>query len=729
MRAKTLFFSLLCLSVGGLAGCGAGKDSQETGDTTETGQEPAAWAWDAEAEAVDCVAGTIDAPLLDAALADAGLSIDELGYTAEHWSHASYKNYLDDPFLLSWFREHLMEPLRFLCSGAQLAADLDHAATTDHPVATALGEMMVLVDTPPVSEAPQIAEADLASYGLASTDLPEELTEALGDILSAMEEVGAVREALDAVAPANTNKLVKYGHGGIIIDFESSPDLTSASDQDWLVSADGPRSFYDPARVLAYAIEEADLERFRDTDALLDIELGLGRVIVAGSGADAPGEIGNVALYIDLGGDDTYVHPVGANNKAVPVSVHIDLGGNDTYGYVEHDEGTDALLPSDQDGRYQGDDNLGRFSLSRVGRQGSGRFGVGMLFDYGQGDDQYRSLRVSQGWGHLGVGVLFDDGGDDLYLGEEGVQGSASLGLGLFMDLGGNDTHRTLHTSQGFAYVGAAGMAWDGGGDDTWYANPGKEEDGGTTVYSSPQLPSGGNSSFCQGMALGMRNDAGVTFLSGGVAALRDRGGDDDYMAGTFAQGSGYWQGTGYLLEGDGHDLYDAYYYVQGGAAHYAAGILLDEGDGDDALNSRLVPNYMHFGAGHDFSVGIHVNEAGNDDYVYGGLAAGASNCQGVGLLVDNDGMDTYEALSSYSTGLGNHSGECASRTGAPSIGLFLDSGGDEDTYVWPGGDGLPVPANDSVFGHRHHETEDEFGGAADGDGETSLHAGGDVMP
>ena len=112
--------------------------------------------------------------------------------------------------------------------------------------------------------------------------------------------------------------------------------------------------------------------------------------------------------------------------------------------------------------------------------------------------------RFIQGWANLGVGVLYDDGGDDTYLAEEGAQGAASMGIALFMDASGNDEHRSFHASQGFAYVQAVGMVWDGGGDDVWYANPGKEEDGGTTLYYSPQLPSGGNSSFSQGAGFGL---------------------------------------------------------------------------------------------------------------------------------------------------------------------------------------------------------------------------------
>jgi hypothetical protein len=713
---------------------------QDPDSPVDTGEpEPAAPpAWTEEAALIDCPVGSVEgpvgsvegpvgsveAPLLDAALLDAGLEAGDVGYTESDWEYASYGRYLEDPFLLSWFRPAISAPLLLPCRGAQQATDLDFAATSDHPVSAALGVAMGRLDHVTVAVPLDPREATQSLVDL--SDLPADLGEALVPIFSALQEIGRVRDALDETAPLREGKLVKFGHGGVLLDTEAAPDLTDASVQDWLLAEDGPRSLYDPARVLAFAIEDADLERFEGQDISWSADSDLGPILITGPGDDAPGDIGMQAFHLDTGGNDTWIHEAGANSRSYPVSVHIDLSGNDTYGYEERDAGDDALLPSDSEGRYSGDENYGTFSLSNTGRQGSGRYGVGFLFDLG-GDDHYQSLRASQGWGHLGVGALLDAAGDDTYLGEAGVQGAGSLGVGLFLDLEGDDLHKTFTNSQGFGYVAGAGIAWDGGGDDTWYANPGKSEDGGLTLYYSPQLPGNGNSGFSQGVGFGMRNDAATTFLSGGVGVLRDLAGDDDYTAGTFAQGSGYWQGTGYFLEGGGSDIYDAYYYVQGGAAHYAIGVFLDDGDGDDALNTRMTPNHMQVGAGHDFSVGVHVNEGGDDTYVFGGLAAGASNCQGIGLFVDNDGADSYTANSTLSVGLGNHSGECESRDQVDSIGLFLDGGGDADQWAWPAED-IRSPGDDASFGIRWNGTDDEFGGAVDGDGETSLHSGG-VLP
>jgi len=696
-----------------------------TGAPEDTGEPVLPPEWLAEADPIACTWGAVDTPLLDAALEDAVLTADEVVYTNRDIDYASYDRYLDDPFKLSWFDRYHRDPLEYPCFAGQVAADLDHAGASTHPVSVALGEAMALVDVVGVASPidPATASQDLVDLSA----LPADLRQALVPILAALVEVAAARAVMEDSAPEDPEDLVDFGHGGVIIDYSSAPDLTDEEVQTWILSESGPRALYDPARVLAHAVEHADLGRFAGQDTTFDQETHLGRVIVSGPGSDSPGDLGPVAFYLDLGGDDLYTHPVAASSVDVPAAVHVDLGGDDVYTYEEDDEGTENLLPSDDDGRYRGDDYYGPFSLSLVGRQGSGRFGVGLLFDFGAGQDHYQSLRMSQGWGHLGVGVAYDDGGDDTWLGEAGVQGAASMGLGLLIDAAGNDTHGTFTDSQGFAYVQAAGLVWDGDGRDTWFADPGKAEDGGTTVYYSPQLAGNGNSSFSQGAGFGQRNDAALTFLSGGIGVLRDAAGSDAYTAGTFAQGTGYWQGTGLLLDGAGDDAYDAYYYVQGGAAHYATGVLLDDGDGADRYNTNMTPNYVQLGTGHDYSIGMMINEAGDDTYVFAGLAAGASNCQGMGFFVDNDGADSYTTSSTYGVGLGNMSGECDSGTRkvVDNVGLFLDSGGDTDTWSWPADEGHPVPGDDSSFGYSWNDSEYEHGGAVDGDGETGLHAGG----
>jgi hypothetical protein len=148
---------------------------------------------------------------------------------------------------------------------------------------------------------------------------------------------------------------------------------------------------------------------------------------------------------------------------------------------------------------------------------------------------------------------------------------------------------------------------------------------------------------------------------------------------------------------------------------------------GNDTVNVGMSSNSMHVGAGHDYSVGIHINDGGDDEYVFGSLAAGASNCQGVGLFVDNGGIDIYSPNNTYNTGLGNHSGECEapSRVVGQSVGIFMDSGGDADTYGGTWEDQHPPPGNDLTFGVQWNGTDDEHGGGIDGSGRTGIYATG----
>jgi hypothetical protein len=245
-------------------------------------------------------------------------------------------------------------------------------------------------------------------------------------------------------------------------------------------------------------------------------------------------------------------------------------------------------------------------------------------------------------------------------------------------------------------------------------------------VYLSPQRPENGNSSFCQGAGFGSRNDSSaLSSLSGGLGILRDAGGDDSYDASVFAQGAGYWEGIGILSDADGSDRYDAYWYVQGAAAHYAVGILADSGEGDDAFDLLRPSQLMSLGAGHDFSLGVLIGESGNDRYYVQGLSAGASNCNGIGLFVDNAGDDTYTAVSDLGSGVGNVSPECTSRADAVSIGIMLDADGvDAYDYVASTHPSFVAPVDDGTWGYARASLPSEHGGGRDGSGDSGVRAG-----
>lgn len=688
---------------------------------------------------MDCAEGA-EAPLLESALADANLDREDLGFESSLWASWERMGYVRGPFQMPWFEDAHHEPEHAACFARQTSADFDAAALTLHPVAAAIGAQatasgielegnpIAALDTP-LSEA-LAALVNAAGGGddaERADELPEDLAAALVPIILALAAGIDARHAMDETSADITKPQRMFsGAAGLVIpDVGYLPEVTDPDAvelfADWYMSESGPRQLLLPAKQIAFAIEDANLAGFAggETDWQFATDAGIIRVAPS---TDDTHEIGDnsVLFLLDLGGNDTYLDGAGANrNDENPVAVNVDLGGQDHYGYVEvpDDHDIEGTLVSDSDGRENQSTHW--VSDSGTGRQGSGRYGIGMAFDLGGDDDIWASLRMSQGFGTLGIGVLRDDGGNDTYAAEAGAQGSGVFGWGLLLDGGGDDTYTAWAYSQGFGYVGGVGTLHDNAGNDDYFANPG-DAFAGVTLYYSPQLPGGeGNSSFCQGAGFGLRGDSWEQYFSGGFGVLRDVEGDDSYQTGVFGQGTGYWEGTGLLADGAGNDQYDALYYMQAGVAHYAMGLFF-EGGGDDAYNQRFDSYYMHTGAGHDYSLGLFVDEGGNDTYGYGGLAVGASNCQGVGIFVDKDGTDLYDARSSYSTGLGNHSGECESRTSEPSIGLFIDSGGDVDDYRWPE-DTMRLPANDSSFGIDWNGTDDEHGGAVDGDGATGF--------
>lgn len=709
--------------------------ADDSGDPGDSGpDDPVLSTWDPTAEILACNQGA-DAPLYDAALANAEIAREDVGFPASLWNALARSGYVRGAYQWPSFEAVHHEPEYAACWVRQSEADLDAAALAAHPVASSIRAVAAL-QSRTWTEDPLPASADLeaalehlvAAAGgggdvSAASQLAGDLAAALAPVVEALAVAIEARDAMVAAAEgvAGTRKLYNGAAGMVIGGSAYLPDIAdadaNAAFESWFTTS-GPSTLLLPTAQLAFAIEEADLARFAGRDDTWSFATEAGTIAIAGSGGDdhALGEGEAQLLLLDLGGDDTYRDGAGANrDEDNPVAVAIDLGGNDAYGYdvVPDDHDTEGVLASDAGGRSR---SGGYYpSASDVPRQGAGRLGIGMLLDLGGGNDSYASLRMSQGFGALGVGVLYDDGGDDTYAAEAGAQGSAVFGYGLLLDRAGNDTYLGWAYSQGFGYVGSVGALVDVEGDDDFRADPGNGF-GGTTLYASPQLPGGeGNSSFCQGAGFGLRGDSYGLWLSGGLGVLRDASGSDSYVAGVFSEGTGYWEGTGLLSDGDGADQYDALYYMQGGSAHFATGLLHD-GGGDDRYNQRFDSYYMHSGAGHDYSLGMLIDESGDDTYGYNGLAAGASNCQGVGVFVDRDGSDVYDARSTYSTGLGNHSGECASRTSQASTGIFLDSGGDADTYLWPGGDGR-VPSDDSVFGIEWNATDDEHGGAVDGDG------------
>ena len=729
--------------------------------------------WDPEPQRTMQCAPERAAPLFDALLMQAGLTRATLTFSPEDYAGSRYfaDGLLDDAFRLPSFRAIQGAPLQAGCFADEAAAALDDVARGGHPVAAMIRrsarDLDRALDGPPVLRPIAAPSDESAQAGLAHAigaaceaagqpwdapvaalaALPDALARDLTPIFVAMADALAAHRAMVADAPILTPRAwVEEGGMGMVpiagLAYLSKPKLLEHLEG----RATLPALFLGAARV-AYAIESVDWSRYRGlTGVTLDLATPIGRILIRDAAIDtypaaAPEALPTAAagdtagaptwFLLDTGGSDVHYDDVGATTvPTLGVSVAIDLAGDDSYGYEASIDPASGLVQDDDGRRPAGDpaSEDGAITKSRHGRQGAGRHGVGMLFDLGGGNDRYDSLAASQGYAHLGVGVLFDDGGSDHYTSEVASQGAAMCGIGLLVDLGSApDTYRMVHRGQGFAGIRGLGILFDAGGDDVYEADPGPIAAADPSLapqplYLSQQMAGQANTSMAQGASTGLRWDAANLFLSGGRGILRDVSGDDDYRAGLFAQGAGYWQGIGLLSDGAGRDHYDALYYVQGAGAHYAVGLLMDGGPGGDWFNQTLAPQYVQVGSGHDFTLGMLVNEAGDDVYSYAGLAAGASNCNGIGIFVDNAGDDSYSTTTDYSSGLGNVSDECAAARPLPkSVGLMLDAGG-RDAYTYPAST-FPVPSDGGTWGHVTHDLPSEYGAGRDDEGESGLHA------
>ncbi|MDD4687546.1 MAG: HEAT repeat domain-containing protein [Candidatus Cloacimonetes bacterium] len=323
-------------------------------------------------------------------------------------------------------------------------------------------------------------------------------------------------------------------------------------------------------------------------------------------------------LILDPGGDDIYDLELMANREQ-PFLLLIDKDGNDLYRskepslcalngiYLGHDCSGDDV--------YQ----LGDFAFSAI----------------------------------MGTVWHTDTNGNDIYQSGVFSQGAAILGMAMLKDKAGNDSYSAHSMAQAFGSTYGVGILADFEGSDTYYL--------GGRYFHAPLMPKDFRT-MGQGMGFGIR-----PYLGGGLGFLFDKAGNDKYLGGVYAQGTGYWYATGILMDLDGNDVYNAVYYPQGSGIHLASGILHDA-SGNDCYYSRNGPGQ---GAGHDYGFGMLIDSEGDDAYsIHGGNGLGISNS--LGLFVDLKGNDRYERNEAQNYGSANFS------RNAGGLGLFLDAGGND---------------------------------------------------
>lgn len=388
-----------------------------------------------------------------------------------------------------------------------------------------------------------------------------------------------------------------------------------------------------------------------------DWETPLGWVRIRGGGDDVIDARGTW-LVVDLGGNDRYTGGA-AGGPETPVAAMLDLSGDDTY-----DAGDGAA-------------------------QGAGACGVGVLLD-AAGKDRYAATRCAQGFGQAGLGLCADLAGDDTYFSRYSSQGAGFLGVGLLLDAAGTDSYRIESDGQGFGGAGGVGTLADRAGDDRYEAVRDPAVTGRASYHSQAKVAV----SNAQGAGFGRRGDgADGHSWAGGLGQLLDVEGNDTYVSGNWAMGTGYWFGTGILHDAAGNDTYRGVWWTQGATAHFAIGACLDEGGDDRHLVEDDGHNSLSFA--HDFGISLLVNLGGKDVYETPDGGLGYSINRSVALFLDVGGDDRYRAGPKTRPGTAVFDERFRKRDGAhtcfadaSSLGLFLDVGGTDDYGPNMGADG-----------------------------------------
>jgi hypothetical protein len=511
---------------------------------------------------------------------------------------------------LPWPQHLENSPESAKCFVHQSAQVLDTYIASDYPVTNAISHSALLlgrqIDSNPVPNISRSAD----SFGRAVTaicekaeqcqnpvgHLPPKLAGELAPIMWAIFGGIEAREKMDKETSKEHppewwhknggNLLFSYGEMNL-----PAPDPQNIKDRKYMFGSHGRQALYNASARIAFAVEQADFSSFRNTSGIsFSMETSVGWIIVADSQDHAyPADDKDILFFLDLGGNDNYQNPIASNTSwQNPVSIAIDLDGNDAYGYEakKYANTPEGLLADDEAGRYGGDSFYGRISLSRDYRQGAGRNGIAMLFDYGEDSDTYQSLRCSQGCAYFGVGVLFDDGGEvNSFVSEDMSQGSAQFGIGINIVAGGvsNDFASFAH-SQGFGHIGGVGILLNGGAKGEYTCDIGDPNQSGVPVYYSAHLPGKANASLCQGAGSGQRAQDILdrqAFLPGGIGILRHIGDNSKYICSTLCQGAGTWHGTGVLSNSGSKPVRNYIQSAHGYSEYFGLGIYANNAKGE----------------------------------------------------------------------------------------------------------------------------------------------------
>ena len=377
-------------------------------------------------------------------------------------------------------------------------------------------------------------------------------------------------------------------------------------------------------------------------DFYLEFETRRGLVIFSGTGDDVHDTTDPVLFAVDFGGDDVWRGGFGgAVGPLYRLSVVIDASGADLWTYHQVGDPRDGeLLPAD----FAGREPVGPpRSRSNRPRQGGAIMGVGAVWDLGEGDDTFESLRLSQGFGLGGIGVLVDESGGGTFRMEGLGQGAGLFGVGLLVTGDRPSSFEVRYRGQGWGGPGGVGILSAGHGPDGYDA-PGSPD------LTNPWSVVGGVIQQVQGAGGGV--GAGGLVTSGGLGVLLERGGDDTYRAARGGQGFGIAHGVGLLIDVAGDDEYTGGDWTQGAAARHGSGAVWD-GAGDDTWSPISPASSSRAGAATAGGTALLFDAAGDDSYVLGSRSGAASASAGRAALLDADGNDQYTLLPGATLTLG----------------------------------------------------------------------------
>ena len=317
----------------------------------------------------------------------------------------------------------------------------------------------------------------------------------------------------------------------------------------------------------------------------------------------------DIALIIDPGGDDVYIHSI--DRLALPNSLQHALQKKDLF--------NTAIIDLSGNDQYDASDHQG-FAFAALG--------ISLLIDL-SGNDNYKAGQWAQGSAFAGIAALYDVSGNDRYTADSFSQAIAVFGAGILVDRQGHDNYTIRHHGQALGLPYGHGILLDQDGDDHYKMEPGLP-----SSYQQAHSTLQTSESWGQGSGKGFRH-----ILPGGLGILIDSQGNNNFSAFEFAQGGAYYYGMGLLYSlGDGDDDYNGSRYNAGYSAHQAIGGFIEEG-GNDHYQTQG-PAFC--GTAWDQSISLFHDQSGDDVYTTRDFSLAATAHNSIASFWDISGQDNF---------------------------------------------------------------------------------------